>query len=172
MRTECIAHVPPEELRMYRAHVLGLLRKCFRMSLEIGRLPSLVGREIFRARVSSYRAASFEDVVIFVTDVEHALAQLSARAQQVIARVVFQEYTFDEAADLLCWPRRTMARQYFSALDHLAAVMLERGVLRPFPLHEESCQAPKIPEILASACRDGEYSFRASGTNYPCDLVS
>ncbi|HTK95619.1 MAG TPA: sigma factor-like helix-turn-helix DNA-binding protein [Terriglobales bacterium] len=164
-------HVPAGELRLYRSHTLGLLRRYFRMSLELGRLPSLIGREIFRARVSSYRAASFEDLVIFVTDIEHCLARLSPRAQQVVARIVFQEYTFDEAADLLRWPRRTMARQYFAALDRLTLVLLECGLLRPFVFHENPCQAPKIAGIGVNACADGEYSLRASGTNAPCKLL-
>ena len=68
--------VPADELRMYRSHTLSVLRRYFRMSLELGRLPSLVGREIFRARVTSYRSHSFEDLVIFVTDVEHCVERL------------------------------------------------------------------------------------------------
>jgi len=52
----------------YRGRTMALLRRYFRMSLDIGRLPSLLGREFFRARVTSYRVHSFEDVVILVHD--------------------------------------------------------------------------------------------------------
>jgi len=41
-----------------------------------GRLPSLLGREFFRTRVSSSTRKSFEDVVIFVTDMEKAIEKL------------------------------------------------------------------------------------------------
>src|SRR6185503_5714274 len=54
------------ELSLYREHTIGLLRRYFRMSIELGRLPSVIGREFFRAKVSSYRIHSFEDVVILV----------------------------------------------------------------------------------------------------------
>ena len=41
-----------------------------RLSVEVGRLPSVLGREFFRARVSSYHVSTFEDTVIFVHDME------------------------------------------------------------------------------------------------------
>ena len=164
--------VPADELHMYRSHTLGLLRRYFRMSLEAGRLPALLGREIFRARVQSSHRVTFEDLVIFVTDVEHSLARLTERQQQVIARVALQEYTFDEAAALLGWPRRTMARQYFHALDRLSAVLLERGLLRPFVFHEKPCQGAKNAVLSVKASAESEYSFLASGTIAPCGLVS
>jgi len=139
--------VPPEELRMYRAHTQGLLRRYFRMSLELGRLPSLVGRELFRARVTSYRAASFEDLVIFVTDVERCLEQLPAAAQAAIARVIFQEYSVTETAAALGWNERTVRRNLAGGLDALARIFLERALLRPFPLHENACQEAESREI-------------------------
>jgi hypothetical protein len=132
--------VPREELRLYRSHTLGLLRRYFRMSIELGRLPALVGREFFRARVSSYRAASFEDLVIFVTDVERCVETLAPQAQRVIAQVIFQEYTLREAAGAMGCNERTVRRQLAQALDSLAETFLERGLLRAFPLHEKGCQ--------------------------------
>jgi len=142
--------VPPEELRLYRSHTQGLLRRYFRMSLELGRLPSLVGRELFRARVTSYRAASFEDLVIFVTDVEKCLEQLREGEQAVIARVIFQEYTMSEAAQALGWNEKTARRNLASGLDSLARIFLERALLRPFPLHENACQEAKTGETTAT----------------------
>lgn len=136
---------------MYRAHTQGLLRRYFRMSLELGRLPSLVGREMFRARVTSYRAASFEDLVIFVTDVERCVEQLSGSAQAAIARVIFLEYTITETAQALGWNERTVRRNLASGLDTLARIFLERALLRPFPLHEEACQEPETREMAATA---------------------
>ena len=132
--------VPPDELRMYRAHTMGVLRRYFRMSLELGRLPSLVGREFFRARVSSYPSACFEDLVIFVTDVERCVERLEQPSQLAIARVIFQEYTVEEAGRMLGWNERTVRRTLAKALDELAQTFLERSLLRLFPLHEKACQ--------------------------------
>src|SRR4051812_18479014 len=67
---------PDPELSLYRHHTIGLLRRYFRMSIELGRLPSVVGREFFRAKISSYRMTSFEDVVILVHDVDRCIARL------------------------------------------------------------------------------------------------
>src|SRR5437868_3882895 len=43
------------ELSLYRRYTIELLRRYMRMSMELGRMPSIIGREFFRARVSSYR---------------------------------------------------------------------------------------------------------------------
>src|SRR5205085_2669159 len=56
------------EFAPYRGRTIWLLRRYFRTSLEIGRLPGILGREFFRSRVSSRKACSFEDEVIFATD--------------------------------------------------------------------------------------------------------
>jgi AraC-like DNA-binding protein len=151
MRADIRIFVPADELHMYRSHTLGLLRRYFRMSLQLGRLPALLGREIFRARVTTYRSASFEDLVIFVADVEHCLERLSDRQQQVIARVVFQEYTLPEAAALVHVNERTVRRLLAGGLDRLGEIFLGCGLLRPFPLHDAACQAPKT--LLAMASR-------------------
>src|SRR6202142_4796349 len=60
----------------YRRRTIALLRRYARASVEVGRLPSLLGREFFRTRVTSYTMRNFEDVVIFVTDMEQAIDQL------------------------------------------------------------------------------------------------
>jgi hypothetical protein len=67
----------------------------------VARLPSLLGREFFRTRVSSYRVGTFEDAVIFVHDVEKCLEELGRFDQELIAKVVLQDYTQDEAAQLM-----------------------------------------------------------------------
>ena len=48
----------------YRRYTEAILRRYLRMSLEAGRAPSLLGREMFRGQVTSYRVHSFEDVVM------------------------------------------------------------------------------------------------------------
>ncbi len=44
---------------LYRERTIALLRRFLRISLEVGRLPSLLGRELFRSKVTSYRMSSF-----------------------------------------------------------------------------------------------------------------
>lgn len=117
------------ELSLYRRYTLELLRRYMRMSLELGRLPSIVGREFFRARVSHYKVSCFEDSVILVHDVDRCLALLDPFDQQLIARIALQEYTYDEAAPALGIGRATLARRYPLAIDALTNVFIERGLL-------------------------------------------
>ena len=140
----------------YRGRTMGLLRRYFRMSLDIGRLPSLLGREFFGARVSSYHVHSFEDVVILVHDVERCLDRLDEFARELVARVVFQDYTWDETAALIGCSRRTVARRFPRTLDLLSEIFLEVGLLRPFPSTAEQeaplCQEAGDPANPASGC--------------------
>jgi AraC-like DNA-binding protein len=140
----------------YRGRTMGLLRRYFRMSLDIGRLPSLLGREFFRARVTSYHVHSFEDVVILVHDVERCLDRLDEFARELVARVVFQDYTWDETAALIGCSRRTVARRFPRTLDLLSEIFLEVGLLRPFPSIAEqetaSCQGAGDTANPASGC--------------------
>src|SRR5258708_33883949 len=105
---------------LYRERTIALLRRFLRISLEVGRLPSLLGRELFRSKVTSYRMTSFEDGVIFVHDVEHALEHLNAFAQQLVATIAFQDYTQDEAAQVLHCARRTGCREFPEVLDPIS----------------------------------------------------
>ena len=84
---------PEMELWPYRRRTVALLRRCSRASVEVGRLPSLLGREFFRSRVTSYTMRNFEDVVIFVTDMENAIEKLSAIDKKLLAMNILEEYT-------------------------------------------------------------------------------
>jgi len=125
-----------QDLRPYRDRTRALLRRYFQMSIELGRLPSLVGREFFRSRVTSYRMHTFEDAVIFVHDTESCLQRLDLFSQQLIARIVFQDYTLEETAALVGCGRRTVVRRYPRALDRLSELLLEAELLRPLPCQE------------------------------------
>jgi predicted DNA-binding protein (UPF0251 family) len=121
------------DLIFYRDRTLALLRRYERLSVETGRLPSLLGREFFRAKVTSYRAATFEDVVIFVHDVERSLEKLDWFEQQLIARIVLQDYSQEEAAGILGCTDRTIRRILPEALDRLSQIFLDGGILRADP---------------------------------------
>jgi DNA-directed RNA polymerase specialized sigma24 family protein len=142
------------DLWLYRDRTVGLLKRYLRYSVEVGRLPSLLGREFFRTRVTSYHAGTFEDAVIFVHDVERALEKLDGFEKKLIARIVLQEYTHAEAANLLgCW-RRTGGRRFPEALDRLSGIFLEGGLLIQFPQTnlavDENCQEAKSHGIPVS----------------------
>ena len=127
---------PKVQLAFYRKYTEGMLRRYVKMSLEAGRTPSLLGRELFRAKVTSYRVHSFEDVVIFVHDVEKCLAMLDQRQGDLIARIAMQEYSQGEAADLMGLSLRTVNGQYSQALDFLTQIFLDRKLMDPL----KSCQ--------------------------------
>jgi DNA-directed RNA polymerase specialized sigma24 family protein len=93
------------DLWMYRARTEAMLRKFFRMSVEVGRLPSILESEFFRTHVTSYSVSSFEDAVIFVHYVERCFAKLDRLSQTLIARVILQGYSHEEAGRLLGCPR-------------------------------------------------------------------
>lgn len=125
---ECALDRNPD-LWMYRDRTVGLLRRYLRFSLETGRLPSMVGREFFRAKMSAYPAASFEDRVIFVRDVEKCLERLEYWDQQLVARVILQEHGHEQAAYLLHCNRKMVQRRLQEVLDLLSEDFLKAGLL-------------------------------------------
>jgi DNA-directed RNA polymerase specialized sigma24 family protein len=132
------------DLWIYRRRAEAILRKFFRMSVEVGRLPSILGSEFFRTHVTSYSVSSFEDAVIFVHDVERCVAKLDHLSQTLIARVILQGFSHEEAARVLNCPRRTLSRKLPEAVDRLSEIFLAAGILEPVEgpraSDEECCQ--------------------------------
>ena len=120
---------PAEELAFYRKHTQSMLRRFMYMSMQMGRTPSLLGQEVFRGRVSSYRLRSFEDAVIFVFDIEKCLKQLDPVQQELIGRIALQEYTQGETAALMGMSLRSVVRKYGEAIDRLTAIFLSVKLL-------------------------------------------
>jgi DNA-directed RNA polymerase specialized sigma24 family protein len=116
-------------LWIYRQRTAGVLQRYFRLSLEIGRLPSVLGREFFRSRFNQRQNVSFEDAVIFVHDVERCLEKLDVFSQEVLVWVVLQGYSQEEASRLLGCARRTVMRHLPEALDRLSEILLEARLL-------------------------------------------
>src|SRR5271170_3380940 len=117
------------DLWLYRKRTVGLLRRYMRFSLETGRLPSFVGREFFRAKVTYYTATTFEDRVIFVRDVEKSLDRMEYWDQQLIAHIIFEEHSQERAARIMHWGLRTIERRLPRALDLLSEDFLRVGLL-------------------------------------------
>ena len=147
------------DLWVYRERTIALLKRYMRMAMEVGRLPSLLGREFFRARVSTYHVVTFEDAVIFVHDVERSLEKLDRFSQKLIAKIVLQEYSQEETACLLGCGLRSVERYLPEALDQLSDIFLRGGLLRPMltpAVESETCQGGKTEENFASYCRTEE----------------
>jgi hypothetical protein len=144
------------DLWLYRERTIALLRRYLRISIEVGRLPSLLGRELFRSKVTSYRMSSFEDAVIFVHDVERALDQLDSFGKDLVAVIIFQDYSQDEAAEVLHCARRTVCREFPEAVDKVSDLFLEGGLLNRLPPRrpvENSCQGGQNTQFSASPCK-------------------
>ncbi len=150
------------ELSLYRDLCLALLHRYFTMSVEVGRLPALLGREVFRTRARSYRLTSFEDIVIFVHDVERCLARLHRFDHELIVRLVFQEYTEEEVASLLGCGLRTIERRFPDALDTLTEMFLDSRMLNTTTRrYRHPIAADTSERFDLEACADvaGLYNF-------------
>ena len=121
----------PVELAFYRKYTEAMLDRCMRLSFEAGRVPSLMGREVFRGDVSHSRVNGFDDVVHFVCDVESCLKLLGPGQQHLLRRIAMQGYTHGETAALLGIGLRTVLRRYAQALDRLTAILMQRNLLHP-----------------------------------------
>ena len=138
------------DLWPYRRRTVALLRRYARASVEVGRLPSLLGREFFRSRVTSYTMRNFEDVVIFVADMERAIEKLNALEKKLLAMNILEEYTIPEVARLLGCTQRTAERFLQEALDQLSQILLAGGLMEKLPLATrgvKSCQEGKTYKI-------------------------
>ena len=122
---------PAPELAFYRKYTEAILRRYMKLSLEVGRVPSLLGRELFRGNISHGRVTSFEDVVIFVHDVDQCLNKLSPGQQHLVRRIALQEYTQSETSAMLGISLRTVVRRYTETLDALTRMLLDKRMLSP-----------------------------------------
>jgi hypothetical protein len=134
------------DMPAYRPYTRALLRRYFRIAIDVGRLPSILGGLCFRARVSSYRLHTFEDAVIFVHDVERVFDRIERHYMEIIAGVVLLEYSIPEAALRLGITVQRAERRYSAALDSLSAVLLEVGLLRPLLLPGDAQDKGKAVE--------------------------
>jgi hypothetical protein len=114
----------------FRGQTLAIVRHFFEIASQIGRLPSILGREFFRARVSHRGIPSFEDQAVFVHDVERALGRLQEDDAEVLALVGLFQYSLDDVASMLGRSRTRVSQRYTDSIDRLAELLLEAGLLR------------------------------------------
>ncbi len=157
---------------LYRGRTVSLLNRYLRQSVEVGRLPSLLGREFFRSKVSHCRVSTFEDSVIFVHDMDRCLEQLDEFELMLIATVIFQDYTQDEAAVHLHCQRRTIGRRFHEGLDKLSELLLQGGWITPLPkLESEPCQEGESSQNPVSDSNYGENNFESDVPFYPLSVI-
>jgi hypothetical protein len=126
----------PPDIAVYRRYTEAILRRYTVMSLEAGRVPSLLGRELFRGKVTNYRVSGFDDVVIFVHDVSQCLSRIATEHREIIERLALQQHSLEETSELLSIHRSSIVRRYMIALDLLSQVFLDAGMMECL----KSCQ--------------------------------
>jgi hypothetical protein len=124
---------PQPEIAFYRKYTETILRRYMALSFGPGRVPSLLGRELFPGEVSHRKVQGFDDDVIFVHDVTKILSRLSPGRQHLVRRIALQGYTQAETAALLGIGLSTVVRRYWDAIDKLTASLMERKMLQPVP---------------------------------------
>ncbi len=122
---------PRAELAFYRKYTEAMLQRYVKLSLEAGRVPSLMGRELFRGDVSHCTVEGFDDVVIFCLDVGKCIARLSPGQQHLVRRIAIQGYSQGETAAILGISLRTVIRRYYEALDQLTSMLIKGRLLQP-----------------------------------------
>jgi hypothetical protein len=126
---EAPAPVAVPRLEFYRKYTEAMLRRYMTLSMEAARAPSLLGRELFGGNVSHCKVQAFDDVVIYVADVEKCLAKLDFGQQHLIRRIALHGYTQAETSAMLGIALRTVIRRYGESLDRLTAMFLRLGLM-------------------------------------------
>jgi hypothetical protein len=153
--------IPKPQLAFYRKYTETMLHRYMTMSLEAARVPSLMGRELFKGNVSHRRVTGFDDVVIYVHDVGKMIARLSPGLQHLVRRIAIQGYSQPETAALLGIGLRTVTRHYADALDQLTAMFIEADMLDALRLvAKESTECGKT--TLSNSCQGVEVGQRES----------
>jgi DNA-directed RNA polymerase specialized sigma24 family protein len=121
---------PEPETICYRGQTLAIVRHFFEVSCQLGRLPSILGREFFRAKVSHHTIPSFEDQALFAHDVESALMKLEDEDMEVITLVGLYDLSHEHAAAILRRSEGCVSQRYSEAIARLTQIFLDIGVLR------------------------------------------
>ena len=91
----------------------------------------MLGRELFRGNVSHYQVSGFDDVVIFVRDMERCVSKLTVTQQHLLRKIAMEGHEQGEVSAMLGIPLRTVVRRYAEALDRLSRLLLEGRLLKP-----------------------------------------
>jgi hypothetical protein len=100
---------------------------------------------------------TFEDRVIFVHDMEKCLGRLDDFSQQLLARNILQEHDQVATSKLLHCSERTVRNFVPIALDLLAEILLDVGLLERIEGAARSCQDASTGEIGVTDLEEEEY---------------
>lgn len=137
--------VPPQpkvELAFYRKYTEAMLRRYTRISMQPGRTPALLGRELFQGDASHTTLTTFEDGIVFCIDVERCLLKLRKDDQRLIKRIAIQGYTHEEAAPLLGITFKTCVVNYHKAIDRVTEIFVASRLMSL----QNCCQDPDAVE--------------------------
>jgi len=123
-----------------RMRTMALLHRFFRTALLVGRMPSLLGREVFRPRIRSTPAQALENSVVFVCDVERCLCALDSFDQRLVAFCVLEDHSEWEAARQFHRSQSEISRRLGQTLDLLYETFCRIGLLRRLPESPHSRQ--------------------------------
>ncbi len=113
-----------------RSQTMNLLLRFFRTALLLGRMPSLLGREIFRSRMDCKPARAFEDSVLFVCDVERCLRELEPLDQRILAFCILEDHSEWDAARRFHCHQGEVSRRLGRSLDALYETFCRIGLMK------------------------------------------
>jgi len=143
---------PRPEMLCFRSQTLALVRHFFELSCQVGRLPSLLGREFFRARVSHHSVPSFEDQIVFARDIEICLSRLSDDHAEIVTLVGLYDFSLDEVGEMLRCSKAAVHKWFSEALDYLSEIFLRAGLLseeRPDRRQRQVTRRPLPADVVA-----------------------
>jgi hypothetical protein len=158
---------PRPEILCYRGQTFAIVRHFFEISSQVGRLPSLLGREFFRARVTHHAIPSFEDQAVFVRDVELCFARLSEPHAEMITLVALYSFSRDEVAEMLRASRTWVNHRVAEALDALSEIFLQARLLREDRPDRRQSQVTNRSLPLDVAAAYGSQSSPVRGRSAP-----
>ena len=144
---------PRPETICFRSQTLAIMRHFFEISSQLGRLPSLLGREFFRAKVSHHAIPSFEDQAVFARDIELCLARLDDEHAEMISLIGLYDFSREEIAAMLHCTRGWVNQHASKAVDSLTEIFLWAGVLKENRPDRRQCQVTNrsIPADVVAA---------------------
>jgi len=176
---------PRPEMVCFRGQTLALVRHFFELSSQLGRLPSLLGREFFRARVSHHAVPSFEEQAVFVRDIDLCIGKLNAEQQEIVSLAGLYDFSQDEVAEMLHISRAAVHLWFVEALDALSEIFLEAGLLREQRPDRRQrqlahCRLPadvaamgeKRPQMVRALPVAGASKVEAAGAVQDCEPAS
>jgi len=150
------------EIVCWRGQTLAILRHFFELSCQAGRLPSLLCREFFRAKVTHHAIPSFEEQAVFVRDVELCLERLTDQQAEMIQLIGLYDFSLGEIGAMLDRCRTWVYERVVEAVDALTEIFLQTGLLkedRPDRRQRQVARRPLPPDIVA-------------GEKKPCESVA